>query len=77
MSQEDWNRMSPEEQAQYWQQWEAYYSAWQQPSEPPSNPYSDPYQHQQAPQQPGQFGGQPQWQVGNLLMNPGLLLLSP
>ncbi|KAK9863351.1 hypothetical protein WJX84_011852 [Apatococcus fuscideae] len=61
MSQDDWNRMSPEEQAQYWQQWEAYYNAWQQPSEPSPSPYADPYHPQQ---QPTQFGAQPQWQAG-------------
>ena len=59
MSQEDWSRMSAEEQAQYWQQWEAYYNAWQQPSQPSPTPasYADPYMQQQ------QYQGQPQWQV--------------
>ena len=62
MSQDEWSRMSPEEQAQYWQQWEAYYNAWQQPSEPSPTSYADPYQPQHQ-QQPQQLGGQLQWQV--------------
>ena len=62
MSQDEWSRMSPEDQAQYWQQWEAYYNAWQRPSEPSPAPYADPYQPQHQ-QQPHQLGGQLQWQV--------------